>query len=75
MTRCNFFQDLVPDPLYRHMAIAPPHASPVIRIRCQTHNFDMSSILSVTQSLCPIGQIEEATEQALAKIKEAKDAH
>ena len=37
--------------------------------RCMTHNFDMPDAPMSHDTLCPIGQIEEATEKALEKIR------
>lgn len=39
--------------------------------RCVTHNWDMGNIPAVSGLLCPLGRIEQATEEALAKIAEA----
>ncbi len=37
--------------------------------RCLTHNFPMPDAPITTDEKCPIGQIEEATEEALTRIK------
>lgn len=67
MTECRFLHTAMPDPQYGAVAPAPT----VVHSRCETHNFGMSLMRMTTSNLCPIGQIEEATEVALAKIKEA----
>lgn len=56
-----------------------PWSSPLagpnpVAVRCRTHNFMWPGggppVTNATQ--CPIGQIEDATEKALAQIAEAK---
>ena len=39
--------------------------------RCHTHNFDLGVIQAQEGMLCPLGRIEEATEDGLAKIAAA----
>ena len=40
--------------------------------RCQTHNMPVEVTGHVGSDICPIGRIEEATEQALKAIADAK---
>ena len=40
----------------------------VAATRCETHNYDFGTTIAST-SMCPIGRIEQATEEAIAKIK------
>ena len=43
-------------------------------VRCETHNWDMQHMpVTFEGMLCPIGRIEKATEEALAKIKAASN--
>ena len=45
-----------------------PYGQSTAEARCETHGFDMSHMITFTSELCPIGQIEEATEKALARM-------
>ena len=63
--RCQIMSYMVPEgPLYY------ANAATVAVSRCETHNWDFGRA-PVTNGLCPLGRIEEATEEAIAKIKAA----
>jgi len=49
------------------------HGAGYAVIRCEVHNFPMEGLATTSAgSLCPIGRIERATEEALAKIERAQ---
>lgn len=67
MTECRIIAYCVPE--------GPPYyasGAAVAVSRCETHNWDFGR--GPTQALCPIGRIEKATEEAIARIKEAANA-
>ncbi|BAQ16941.1 hypothetical protein [Methyloceanibacter caenitepidi] len=47
----------------------PTDAPARVGARCETHGFDIGG--TAHGGLCPIGQIEEATKLALARIQDA----
>lgn len=49
------------------------HSPRLIRSRCKTHGMpmDIRPTTDLRSDVCPIGQIEEATEKALARIAAA----
>lgn len=66
MAECRLLIYTVPE--------GPPYyaCGPVRSVtRCQTHNMEVSNP-TTEGSLCPLGRIEKATEDALAKIEAAK---
>ena len=68
MAECRMVSFLVPEGPPSHMGAG----ATVAISRCETHNWDFGQARVVGP--CPIGRIEAARDEAIAKIREAANA-
>ena len=58
--------------LESYMICSEPFGEAKTQTMCRTHNWPLDSLPVSTNTLCPIGRIEQATEEAIEKIRAAR---